>query len=502
MKKIILCVLCSIFLFGLQRVEAAPTITLTSPNGGETLKEGDTYRITWDATNVDKVTMGYSYGPGSLNWFTNNSANNIPNVGYYDWKVYAYHMSTTTEKLKISIIGYQTGVGSASDQSDDYFTVVHPQVTQNTTPVVVPPAVPPTPTVPPTTLPQYVPETLTVSIPEGMSFSNGTSFQVNWTQPKGDFDQYFLGWGNRMLPGSLSADTMEGMNTSKTLTSKNVTAICSRIDGLYNAAQISGIKTTKEAIANNFFIQVYAEKRISPVSVRTVATGDSKTFAINCNPVPVITPVSTPTAPAQVTAFPADIDDRTTSSCVELTQSLRYRDTDASTRQSVSLLQDFLQSKGYFDQEPTGFFGQMTVAAVKRFQLASSIQPTGFVGELTRKAVQRASCSTTVVAVSGSTPTASVTQTAPTISAPIEIPANFVFTRDLALGSAGSDVLVLQSYFVKKGFLAKENITGSFDEATKTALTKYQQSVGIQAAVGVFGPLTRASLNRDISVGR
>ncbi len=100
---------------------AQPTVRITSPNGGETLKIGQTYRITWDSANVDKVTLGYSFGEGSLSWFSGNSANNIPNAGYYDWNV---NIGTRTSgSLKIYIIGYNTGVGSMSDYSDGFVSV-------------------------------------------------------------------------------------------------------------------------------------------------------------------------------------------------------------------------------------------------------------------------------------------------------------------------------------------------------------------------------------------
>ena len=67
---------------------------------------------------IDKVYLGYSFGPGSLNWI----ATNIANTGYYDWNVNIGN--TTNTKAKISIIGYQTGVGSWSDESDNFFNVV------------------------------------------------------------------------------------------------------------------------------------------------------------------------------------------------------------------------------------------------------------------------------------------------------------------------------------------------------------------------------------------
>lgn len=49
----------------------------------------------------------------------------------------------------------------------------------------------------------------------------------------------------------------------------------------------------------------------------------------------------------------------------------------------VSELQDFLSESGYMNQS-TGFFGLITLNAVKKFQLDNSIPSTGYVGILTR----------------------------------------------------------------------------------------------------------------------
>ncbi|MBI2021225.1 hypothetical protein HYS99_01790 [Candidatus Giovannonibacteria bacterium] len=53
--------------------KAAPTVTVTAPNGGEVLTTSKIYRITWNSENVDKVSIGYSFGEGSLNWIATNS---------------------------------------------------------------------------------------------------------------------------------------------------------------------------------------------------------------------------------------------------------------------------------------------------------------------------------------------------------------------------------------------------------------------------------------------
>jgi predicted outer membrane repeat protein len=96
-------------------------LRVLQPNGGEALNVGSVYRITWDSTpDIDTVTIGYKSCDSCLSWI----ANNIPNTGYYDWNVFVGN--TTNTQFKIYIIGYDTGVGSISDVSDNNFTVLPP----------------------------------------------------------------------------------------------------------------------------------------------------------------------------------------------------------------------------------------------------------------------------------------------------------------------------------------------------------------------------------------
>ena len=104
----------------------------------------------------------------------------------------------------------------------------------------------------------------------------------------------------------------------------------------------------------------------------------------------------------------ADIDTSGTASCAIISVNLRYLSRDSSTGGAVSVLQDFLNSKGYLSSQPTGFFGSMTRTAVIAFQTANGISatPAGFVGQATRAKIQAIDCGTTagmtVTPVSGS----------------------------------------------------------------------------------------------------
>ena len=88
----------------------------------------------------------------------------------------------------------------------------------------------------------------------------------------------------------------------------------------------------------------------------------------------------------------SDVDPQATSTCVSLTNNLRYRSTDAQVGGDVTALQDFLQSSGYLKVGPSGYFGLLTTKGVKNFQSANGISPTGYVGPLTRAKINTVSC--------------------------------------------------------------------------------------------------------------
>ncbi len=81
------------------------------------------------------------------------------------------------------------------------------------------------------------------------------------------------------------------------------------------------------------------------------------------------------------------------SSCIDLKYNMQYRARDINTNGEVSLLQDFLQSKGYLNNEPTGYFGILTTKAVVELQKANNIFPSiGYVGPITRAKIKALTC--------------------------------------------------------------------------------------------------------------
>jgi hypothetical protein len=106
------------------QMAAGSYVKVLSPNGGETLEVGKTYRITWQASsNIDRVYLMYKKDNYTGNWICFDCAN----TGYFDWTVNVGNTNTTNTQYKIEIIGYENSKGSILDQSDNFFTVPLPQ---------------------------------------------------------------------------------------------------------------------------------------------------------------------------------------------------------------------------------------------------------------------------------------------------------------------------------------------------------------------------------------
>lgn len=122
------------------------------------------------------------------------------------------------------------------------------------------------------------------------------------------------------------------------------------------------------------------------------------TRTVNQTPAPAPSPVFTappskisPATPINTTL--ADVDTQNPQGvCLDLKTNLRYRMRDIGTNDDVSVLQDFLQANNYLYAEPTGFFGVLTLQAVKKFQQVNGTSPTGFVGPITRAKIKELSC--------------------------------------------------------------------------------------------------------------
>jgi hypothetical protein len=89
-------------------------ITITQPNGGETIAGGGTYNVTWTATSVTTLDIYYSID-GGIN-FPYQVATGETNDGAYTWTV--PNISTSTAKVKLVS-------GTVSDVSDANFAITY-----------------------------------------------------------------------------------------------------------------------------------------------------------------------------------------------------------------------------------------------------------------------------------------------------------------------------------------------------------------------------------------
>jgi peptidoglycan hydrolase-like protein with peptidoglycan-binding domain len=75
------------------------------------------------------------------------------------------------------------------------------------------------------------------------------------------------------------------------------------------------------------------------------------------------------------------------------------------------------------------------------------------------------------------------------------------FTRDLTIGSQGSDVTCLQTYLQARGhYTFSGGATGYFGPITQAAVARWQAANGVSPAAGYFGPLSRAKYNAIVVV--
>ncbi|NEO76241.1 peptidoglycan-binding protein [Moorena sp. SIO4G3] len=137
----------------------------------------------------------------------------------------------------------------------------------------------------------------------------------------------------------------------------------------------------------------------------------------------------------------------------------------------VTQVQRRLQELGYFNRQPTGYFGSITKNAVIRFQRKKGLPADGEVGPRTRALLFP---SQTRVAPSGRN----------------------VNQFGLRRGSRGSAVTKLQQQLADLGYF-NANPTGYFGLATEKAVIRFQRYYGLRAD-GVVGSQTRTALSNAL----
>ena len=115
-----------------------PYVRVISPNGGETISEGENYTVFWEASsNLDKINLVYKSPPlPEGNSYTYTLVFNLPNIGSASVKINNPD-SSRWKKYKLLVVGSQrdNDLIKASDESDEFFTIIpSPSPTPTPTP--------------------------------------------------------------------------------------------------------------------------------------------------------------------------------------------------------------------------------------------------------------------------------------------------------------------------------------------------------------------------------
>ena len=132
-RLILLSAFCSMMFV---QAASAATINVTSPNGGERWIEGGSYRIRWESTDVQKVTISLTMGGKDLGTIATVAAKN----GLYYWTIPRGFVSDIgnnagNNTMQVVVTDADPAMSDVFDNSDRNFSVVK--------------ALPPAPTSPP-----------------------------------------------------------------------------------------------------------------------------------------------------------------------------------------------------------------------------------------------------------------------------------------------------------------------------------------------------------------
>ncbi len=148
--------------------------------------------------------------------------------------------------------------------------------------------------------------------------------------------------------------------------------------------------------------------------------------------------------------------------------------TTGSSGDAVNQVQSRLTALGFYDGPITGYYGDMTEAAVRRFQAASGLTADGVVGSATLAALQRTPQS------SSSTPSSTRTPD----------PDDGLLEQ----GESGPEVAQLQQRLKNLSYY-NGAVDGEFGSLTADAVIRFQRSQGLTPD-GVVGPATLSAIRQ------
>lgn len=176
--------------------------------------------------------------------------------------------------------------------------------------------------------------------------------------------------------------------------------------------------------------------------------------------------------------------------------------------QDVKELQELLRSKGYFTYHTsTGYFGDITEEALKKYQKDHKIGQTGVAGpqtlsSLLGRKIEKVEQITTEIHLLPTVQTGQTGQNTAINSSSVQngsatpsTPA--AITETLKLGSQGENVTILQQQLKDLGYF-KDEATGYFGRVTASAVREFQQKSGLTVD-GIAGPRTHRAIQEQLN---
>ncbi len=126
---------------------------------------------------------------------------------------------------------------------------------------------------------------------------------------------------------------------------------------------------------------------------------------------------------AQTTPLTDQFTQNAENTCIDLKYNMSYRARDARTNDEVSLLQDFLINQNYLSGEATGYFGVVTLSAVKKFQSSVGIGSAGTagfgnIGPKSRAKIKAMTCGVATIDTTNTATETTVRKEAPKVATP------------------------------------------------------------------------------------
>lgn len=345
-------------------------VTLVSPNGGESYKIGDILPITWISTGSSSVHLNLiidrdNNGTYETVWGLANSAPQ-PASGSYSWIIpnTIFGSSIVGVKNKISV-----NSSEGTDISDTDFNVVTATQNENT------------PVITDTDVNETLQNPPCVTISHDISYRLRNSYLQKVLYKKDVTNlQYFLNSAISPTTGKvyLSAEPTGYFGKA----TKEAVITFQKDNSLITNPPLSGYvgPGTRNRIhslgCGTVASTVNTTNQTQTVSNPYFGTSNSQTNPLN--------PYSKPMNQFK----PAGTVKGVSTFCVNLSRNL-HRGAEST---QVSDTQSFLYEKGFLTEEPSGFYGDKTVEAVKDYQASKGLPVTGMVYDFTRQSIKEETC--------------------------------------------------------------------------------------------------------------